>query len=28
LQAAAQNSNFMICARVVTGIGTGGEHPC
>ncbi|KAJ5537352.1 hypothetical protein N7513_010538 [Penicillium frequentans] len=23
LQAAAQNSNFMICARVVTGIGTG-----
>jgi MFS family permease len=25
LQAAAQNSNFMICARVVTGIGTGGE---
>lgn len=28
LQAAAQNSNFMICARVVTGIGTGGERPC
>ena len=26
LQAAAQNSNFMICARVVTGIGTGGEN--
>lgn len=25
LQSAAQNSNFMICARVVTGIGTGGE---
>lgn len=24
LQSAAQNSNFMICARVVTGIGTGG----
>lgn len=24
LQAAAQNSNFMICARVCTGIGTGG----
>ncbi|KGO74531.1 Major facilitator superfamily domain, general substrate transporter [Penicillium italicum] len=23
LQAAAQNSNFMLCARVVTGIGTG-----
>ena len=25
LQSAAQNSNFMICARVVTGIGTGGK---
>jgi MFS family permease len=25
LQASTQNSNFMICARVVTGIGTGGE---
>lgn len=25
LQAAAQNSNFMICARVCTGIGTGGK---
>lgn len=25
LQSAAQNSDFMICARVVTGIGTGGE---
>ncbi|EKV16402.1 hypothetical protein PDIG_08020 [Penicillium digitatum PHI26] len=24
LQAAAQDSNFMLCARVVTGIGTGG----
>jgi MFS family permease len=28
LQAAAQNSNFMICARVITGIGTGGEFVC
>ncbi|KAJ5578832.1 Major facilitator superfamily domain general substrate transporter [Penicillium hetheringtonii] len=31
LQSAAQNSNFMICARVLTGIGTGGNfdwhHP-
>lgn len=26
LQAGAQNSNFMLCARVVTGIGTGGEN--
>lgn len=25
LQSAAQNSNFMICARVLTGIGTGGK---
>lgn len=25
LQAAAQNSDFMLCARVITGIGTGGE---
>jgi len=25
LQSAAQSSNFMICARVLTGIGTGGE---
>jgi MFS family permease len=28
LQAAITNSNFMICARVLTGIGTGGKYPC
>lgn len=27
LQAGAQDSNFMLCARVVTGIGTGGKNP-
>jgi MFS family permease len=26
LQASLQSSNFMLIARVVTGIGTGGEH--
>lgn len=26
LQAGAQDSNFMLCARVVTGIGTGGKN--
>ena len=27
LQAASQSADFMIVARVVTGLGTGGKHP-